>query len=1369
MANVERPPSAAPPAAAPTSTPDSTPATGKAALHTAPPVSSPASSEKTAIAARCSTRVSPRLRRMNAQPGTGAAVFSTDGGRHPHRNPPFPPAPVIVRSDKTQGVFEFAGYWREKCPEFYHCFFPSAGWTITDLWDDADIHLESPGFLEDVLGAICHDNLVSVTKFAQAWGPLNPEKLEKLAKYTDLMYDTNDQFAIVDEIFTKGEQDDCPRHFLYHTTWALRHGMQMYMVKHHAAQSASPVGLTCKAQPLSPTINDRRTTAELSHKSAVIVRPQSAFPGSSNSVPGPVQSAPNAPLMRQPSFPSSHIQRTLPHAGDFLIMGHCAPMIPVPYPGPPRHNKRRDRPGTNSYTQTPHMHGFVENGRMPSGEHPRHLSGPSLHGGTVHRYGPPMPGPFNPFPPGARLPSNTSVTSPPMHPNQVDHMEMMPRVAMFPPPGPILPQLHDSAYQQYAPTPFMDMSNNLQYPQGRDTDAPGMQRSNSQSTKTSGLFNPYGAERPDKAGFATTGPRKGGRGNYSNNADRGRKSSAGTFDRSLYGSYPSDSAENGMRGGSGQFFEGTQVRQLSNGLEVDPSIVNDKQFGCSYDFIGPQNNTVRLLYVKNLPKEVDASELRVAFLESTGVGPESVQIKRNFDSKDFTQAFVSFDTVDEARTALEAVNAKNLKFRDRELHVSVARRYFQYPMSSQQPRGASHEFRRPAESNVASVGSIQYSPQDARSDLHRANKPQQPEYPATRGSPEARKAKKILPKKKNHSAHEDRQSEIGEASHPSSNAISTFEAADSTRQDEPSLQDKNTDTSAGTAVRAPIEEVPSNVPVKGFVNISEETPSNGVEAALGNTVDETPIDMTTVDTIAEAHTAAASELPQGPPQTSAQAAPENIFESIPAEYQDALLCSPTKVTLPLPADQVEVSNEEPNAVGSAKNSQVQEITANSSAQDETPSDDDQKNDLSFHSAQESQPGGDDDDAQKVTGASATNIETDLSSQAAPDEAHEVAGLQRCEEANDLELGATVLQGPRNTYIPTTSELYQTLNETAKKQGIKQIESLNPYSRTFRALQKKEKQAKKKEKKKGKVEAPVTTESHANDTPSEAKGGAPNTNGTKKDPAQEQSDEDSGNQSRRMSYVAPKQNLEAQQPVEVQESKVALEQAGPHQTVQCHEKDDAQANSVETVDPSIELATRQKAPEQGQVMEKKPKKAPSAIAVPNLDLLPRALRPTSAGTPPHTAYFSAKSPTPEKAHIVREVDEVPQNQEMVEGPAEMAAPHDSVSIASSTTLRGSPPPMSLSPTANEFHTSLQTPTALGTALGEAAKKNKKKKKSKKKSGNASLSEPLQQEPFHDQLSHIENTKTGYYSLRNDQLPAREVLERRDDKVCVFPRS
>jgi len=94
-------------------------------------------------------------------------------------------------------------------------------------------------------------------------------------------------------------------------------------------------------------------------------------------------------------------------------------------------------------------------------------------------------------------------------------------------------------------------------------------------------------------------------------------------------------------------------------------------------------------------------------------------------------------------------------------------------------------------------------------------------------------------------------------------------------------------------------------------------------------------------------------------------------------------------------------------------------------------------------------------------------------------------------------------------------------------------------------------------------------------------------------------------------------------------------------------------------------------------------------------------------------------------------------------------------------------MSPTPTAKEFHTPLQTPTALGTAPTETTKKKNKKKKNKKKSGSAEGAPAAQEEAFHDQLSQIANTQTGYYSLRGSDLPAQEVLERKEDKVRRAP--
>jgi hypothetical protein len=269
MASVERPPPAPM-----STTPDGTPAIGKAGLDDVPSVSSPADSEKTVIVSKRSTRAPPHLRRMDAQPGAGAAVFSTDGGRHPHRNPLIPPPPVIVRSDKVRGVVDFANYWRGECPDLYPCFFPDCGWGITDLWDAADIHVESPGFLEEVLHFIVRDNVAGATNFAQIWCQRNQDKVDKLACYTNLMYDANDPFAIVDEFFTEGEQDECPRQFLFHALWALRQGMRSYMSKCHATQSVGSAGPPNKAEPLSPTTNDHAAIAELSKHPPISVRPR---------------------------------------------------------------------------------------------------------------------------------------------------------------------------------------------------------------------------------------------------------------------------------------------------------------------------------------------------------------------------------------------------------------------------------------------------------------------------------------------------------------------------------------------------------------------------------------------------------------------------------------------------------------------------------------------------------------------------------------------------------------------------------------------------------------------------------------------------------------------------------------------------------------------------------------------------------------------------------------------------------------------------------------------------------------------------------------------------------------------------------------
>lgn len=62
--------------------------------------------------------------------------------------------------------------------------------------------------------------------------------------------------------------------------------------------------------------------------------------------------------------------------------------------------------------------------------------------------------------------------------------------------------------------------------------------------------------------------------------------------------------------------------------------------------------------------------------------------------------------------------------------------------------------------------------------------------------------------------------------------------------------------------------------------------------------------------------------------------------------------------------------------------------------------------------------------------------------------------------------------------------------------------------------------------------------------------------------------------------------------------------------------------------------------------------------------------------------------------------------------------------------------------------------------------KKKKKSKKKSKNTgAVPGSGSSEAFHEQLSQVTDTQSGYYALRGSEFPAQEGLRRVDDKVCV----
>ena len=86
-------------------------------------------------------------------------------------------------------------------------------------------------------------------------------------------------------------------------------------------------------------------------------------------------------------------------------------------------------------------------------------------------------------------------------------------------------------------------------------------------------------------------------------------------------------------------------------------------------------------------------------------------------------------------------------------------------------------------------------------------------------------------------------------------------------------------------------------------------------------------------------------------------------------------------------------------------------------------------------------------------------------------------------------------------------------------------------------------------------------------------------------------------------------------------------------------------------------------------------------------------------------------------------------------------------------------------AKGFHTPLQTPKGPDMQHPEGARA-KKKKKSKKKAKNAeAVSGQESGEAFHEQLSQVTDTQSGYYALRGSSVPPQEALRRSDDKVCI----
>lgn len=72
----------------------------------------------------------------------------------------------------------------------------------------------------------------------------------------------------------------------------------------------------------------------------------------------------------------------------------------------------------------------------------------------------------------------------------------------------------------------------------------------------------------------------------------------------------------------------------------DPSITQDRDYGCFMDWIGPLNEFVNELFVKDLPEDVQDKELEGLFQARLAVKLTSVKIRRSPQAPQLKHAFV---------------------------------------------------------------------------------------------------------------------------------------------------------------------------------------------------------------------------------------------------------------------------------------------------------------------------------------------------------------------------------------------------------------------------------------------------------------------------------------------------------------------------------------------------------------------------------------------------------------------------------------------------------------------------------------------------------------------------------------------------------
>ncbi|KAH7075585.1 hypothetical protein BKA63DRAFT_565651 [Paraphoma chrysanthemicola] len=1065
------------------------------------PPQSPAESDKTVVGL---PRDDAAIHDIMPDPGgSGRALFSTNFGARPPRDlkgQSLPP--VIVHSNKVEGVVQTALTWRLKFLRASLCIFPNCGWKIEDLWDAEDIHLDTPEHCKEVLFFLSWDNVHSAKLFAEEYSRKNPQRVIDLLGQSSMegLYDPNDPAGIVDKVFVKGEINKWPRPFLWHAAHIMRGTMievQQQQKAAAAAQSSITLPTSDDATPTGTahggtTKLDEQAEAQSEH--SMTSMKQEAQPALG--IPHEPLSA-NASIALLPHRSHSQVSGRAPSHGPlppdayhgqpvgYVTGGMPPPVLMSPSMSAPALRNPKGRSGQNNGPQVVSMHENFSRGpsrgytsRPTSGAmsnfHSPHMNPASM------MMAPPLMGPphtMQPIPHGyvpispsgyAAQPFPPTIAPPgfvPGHPGHIIASSMQPAYIRQP-----------SNNRASRGMSIGNMTNNPYYvnnvpPQNMDVHQPNHRR-NSFINGIGSLFDPYNGTRPAFNDHSTG--RKYGRGNHADQPGRSRKFSS-QESRPRTASYEADRPEAYM--GSGSRY--AEYRTNRSHMVNDMSKISNTKTGCYENWIGPDNHDVNELFVKDLPTDVRSEEIKAMFKHEVGIEPCHVTVKYGNNGGP-PHAFALFNSTSDAKMAIRVIESSP-RIRGTVIRVTVPRRFFQMPdETSAQPKihlpdaaqnksavvgGRTRKSSYVAYPEVLTTGAPTaqplYSPQDARSDLQKKDSQLHlVSDPASTGSPTSRKRTPTP-------AIPTEEPEIGQD-----------ETQENTVVDEKPDQD-----AVGLLPGKAAKDVPAvnyEGPGEGHVNdtssgLSNTSASTSTVVKVVAGVPHAPsILPSTLPTLGE-------QFPSEVSQATAAATPPKPLPRVKIPPPPATMLSPTKQ-----------ASEPANSGG-----EIMEAFEMSDSQAVDCSEGEGEPDSSFLSAQETissvQPTeSPSPNAGPVAShveqhhathpseiskmVSSTELSLALSSEALGDRKDSLAEPKLEDQAKTPQATGTQmkeiqtppidLQSDPASQLPgSQSSTSQNALEQAKKHGPQQTTSLNPFAKPSKAQRQKEKEQQKKEKKK----------------------------------------------------------------------------------------------------------------------------------------------------------------------------------------------------------------------------------------------------------------------------------------------------------------